>query len=166
MAGRQGSAPGERRGGRKAGTPNKKTIIAMEEQRLAEIAKTAERERVAKERAHIPLGKDVLEDYMQAFAGIAAIYQNKLLAEYQQTQTMTAATLNEFERWGSLTATTAKALADFQSPKFKAIMVSVPGDQNRQPEPKTIDGAKVIEINDPVAVARVYTNMVKSARKR
>lgn len=136
----------------------------MEERRLAEEAKRAEREKAAQEKAHIPLGKDMLEDYMVAFAGIAAIYQNKLLAEYQATETMNTATLNEFERWGSLTASTAKSLADFQSPKFKAIaMMTAPADNNN--DGKMIDG-KVTRINDAVGAQRVYVNIVKRITKR
>lgn len=159
MAGR-GSAPGERRGGRVKGKANRVTEERLERERIARQAQT---EVDKAYHAKVKLGKDVLEDYMMAFHGIAAHYQNQLANAVAGGKPPAAADLAAFKEWGTLVATTAKNLAEFQSPKFKAIAVMAPPPNPNQAPPKQIDG-KVIPLNDPVAIARVYQNMVRQVR--
>src|SRR5690349_21563499 len=71
-----GSLPGERRGGRKKGTPNKRTSEMLERRRLEEEAARAPDAISSDPRKRIKkLGKDVLEEFMAVFAGMAAAYQ-------------------------------------------------------------------------------------------
>jgi hypothetical protein len=160
----RGSQKGEHRGGRKPGVPNRATVERQERQRLEEKAKQAETVLSVAERAHIKLAKDVLEDYMMAFGTIAAIYQNRVAAKMNAKEEAEPEDLDGFEKWGGLTVTTARALADFQSPKFRAINVHLP-----PPEPvhRPGDDAKVIDIDlhDPNATARVYRNVMKIGRR-
>jgi hypothetical protein len=58
----RGSRPGERRGGRKPGIPNRSTTERLEIARLAEAAATASGRK---------LGKEVLEELMVLFKDIA-----------------------------------------------------------------------------------------------
>lgn len=158
----RGSQKGEHRGGRKPGVPNRATIERQERQRLEEQAKRAEQSLSIAERAHIKLAKDVLEDYMMAFGSIAAVYQNRVAAQMGVRQEPKPDDLAGFEKWGGLTVTTARALADFQSPKFRALAVNIP-----PPEPvrRPGDDAKVIDIHDPNATARVYRNFMKIGKR-
>lgn len=146
---------GERIGGRQKNTPNKRTTEALERERIAEQAKN-EVDKAA--RQHIKLGKDILEDYVKAFAAIAAVYQNRVATKFAAGGEPTQAELDAFEKWGSLVAQHAKALADFQSPKFKAIAVVAPPPSPERPAPSA---SNVREINDQHAMARVYQQMIQ-----
>lgn len=155
---------GYKTGGKQKGTLNKATRERLEQEHIArqaqdEVNKAAERK--------IKLGKDVLQDYMAAFHNVAASYQNRIavLLQAQQARALTppeAAELRtamaEFKEWGTLTAETARKLADFQSPKFKAIAVMAPPPNLPPPIPT---GKNVIPLNDPVAAQRVYQNMLR-----
>lgn len=135
---------GQRPAGRNKGTPNKATT------ERAEIARLQNEEA---RRAGKKLGKELLEDFAHLFAGIAASHQPWPAAMGKNPHE------NEerFLTYARLTVEAAKALAEYQSPKFRAIMVHAP---DPGPQPKTIDG-NVTAINDPVAMARVYQQMVK-----
>jgi hypothetical protein len=160
-------AKGYKTGGKQKGTMNKATRERLESERIArqaqeEVNKAADRK--------IKLGKDVLEDYMGAFHNVAAAYQNRIavLLEKQRATSLTPdertelrASLAEFKEWGSLTAETARKLADFQSPKFKAIAVMAPPPSL----PKPVAGKNVIPLNDPVAAMRVYQNMLRVGKQ-
>lgn len=136
---------GMRPAGRQAGTPNKTTT------ERAELARLQNEE---SRRKGIKLGKDVLEEFMMLFGSIAALYQ-----PLPPGADLTGRTPNEdkFLTYARLTVETAKALAEYQSPKFRAIMMTAAAPE--QP-PRTIDG-NVTKINDPIAMARVYAQMVK-----
>ena len=95
---------------------------------------------------------------MKTFAGMAAYYQP--VPENVAVPPGRKPDESKFLRYAELTVTTAKALADFQSPKFKAIQVMAPP---ANPLPPAKDG-KVIAIDDPVAMARVYQNMIKTVK--
>ncbi len=139
---------GTRPGGRRGNTPNKRTTEAIERARLdVENARGAGKK----------LGKEVLEEFMHLFAGMAAQYQplpaNVVIPGREPNE-------DKFLTYAKLAVQTAKDLADFQSPKFRAIMVSAPTDQPG----KTInpDGSNVTQLpSDAAALARVYTNMVR-----
>lgn len=145
MAGR-GAAPGERRGGRAKGTPNKATT---------ERALIAEAEVIKHEVNGKKLAKDVLEDFMFLFAGMAAAYQP--LPPGSPVPLGREPNEGKFEKWATLAVKTAADLAKFQSPTFKAVAVSM-----AQPLPKsggkTIEG-KVIKL-DQISISKVYRQIV------
>lgn len=139
---------GMRPGGRKKGGLNKRTIEKVEEARIA-----VENSRGAGKK----LAKEVLEDFMHLFAGMAASYQplppGIVDARRQPDE-------EKFQIYAKLAVDTAKALADFQSPKFRAIMVTAPTGDPEKPM-VTRDG-NLLTIDDPIAAARVYARIMKA----
>ena len=118
----RGAKPGERRGGRVAGTLNKATIQkALIAERTAADARTQGRK----------LAKDVLDDLMQIFMGVAAAYQFVPPGAMDKNGNPIPPRGNgaEFEKWARLTVETAKALANYQSPTFRAIVVAPPPEE-------------------------------------
>lgn len=108
------------------------------------------------------LGKDVLEDYVGAFHQIAASYQNRIATAIGSGTAPVAADLAAFREWGGLVVKTAEALAGFQSPKFKAIAVSLAPTPD---SPRVINGeTNVVPIGDANAMARIYQRLVKGAQ--
>lgn len=136
---------GMRPGGRQKNTPNKATT------ERAELARLQNEE---SRRRGIKLGKEVLEEFMLLFAGMAASHQPLPRGVVRPGHVERE---EKFLTYARLTVETAKALAEYQSPKFRAIMVTAPPPE---PPARTIDG-NVTAINDPVALARVYQQMVK-----
>jgi hypothetical protein len=112
-----GAKPGERRGGRQRGTPNKTTI---ERQRVtAEIAaRTVADARVAGKK----LAKEVLEEFMFLFADMAAYYKPALPTAPPNEN----ANEGKFGEYARLTVDAAHKLAPYQSPTFRAIVVAPP----------------------------------------
>lgn len=148
-------AKGHRTGGRQKGTMNKSTRERLEAERVAQQAQLE----VNKARqAHTKLGKDVLEEFMKTFAGMAAYYQP--VPEGVAVPVGRKPDEGKFLTYAKLTTETAAALANFQSPRFKAIQIMTPPPN---PVPVVRDG-NVVTIDDPVALARVYGNMVKQVR--
>jgi len=115
---RGGSKPGERRGGRQKGTPNKVT---------AEQALSAERVLAKAKVSGRRLGKEVLDYYMHVFAEIADSERAAALTEKPEN-----AREHEprFERFAKYAIDCAQKLAPFQSPTFRAIQIAPP--QNEQ----------------------------------
>lgn len=157
MAGR-GSAPGERRGGKQKGTPNRATTERLEQERIARQAQAEVNKAYA---SKVKLGKEVLEDYMMAFHAVAATYQNKIAASLQRQAEPGKEDLASFKEWGGMVVETARRLAEFQSPKFKAIAVVAPPPNAHAPKP--IEG-NVVPLNDPIAISRVYSNLIRAVR--
>jgi hypothetical protein len=122
MAGRGGYRPGA---GRKKGQPNKATL---EKALIAENVVTEARATGKK------LAKEVLDDFMGIFAGMAAYYQ-PLPAGTVALPGRRRRRPNEakFENYAKLAVQCAKDLARYQSPTYQAIMVAPAPDQN-QPE--------------------------------
>jgi len=145
--------------GRSKGTPNKRTTEAMERARLDIENATTAGTNTAIGELRKKLGKDVLEEWMMRFGALANRYEpiGKRVKGRKPDEA-------KFLRYAELTVTTAKALADFQSPKFRAIMVAASPDQ--QPGMRDITPAadNVLQIKDPIATARVYQRMVKQVR--
>lgn len=139
---------GMRPGGRKAGTPNRRTTEAAEAARV-QVQQSVQR--------GLKLGKDMLEDYMMAFHNLAVMYQP--LPDGVPIPPGHQPDPEKFKDWGMLVVQTAKALADFQSPKFRAIQVMAPPPE-QLPRP---DG-NVVTIDDPIAMARVYQRTMKQVR--
>lgn len=156
MARKTHKANGEEwNGGRKAGRMNKRTVEKIEEARLA-----VEESRGRK----LKLGKEVLEEFMHLFAGMAATHQP--LPEGMPVPRGRNPNEEKFLAYAKLTVDAAKALADFQSPKFKAIaVVATPGNNPDLGQPLTkgqIDN--VVTLNDPAALARVYQQRIKQIK--
>lgn len=114
---RGGSKPGERRGGRRKGTPNRKTV---------------ERQLITERMLQHPpagiesgkLGREVLAQYMCTF--------DELAEQYRKTDEF------KFRQYAELAVACAKALAPYQSPTYRAIVVSSPRQEG--------DGAPVLEL--------------------
>lgn len=159
----RGSKPGERRGGRAKGVPNKKTREQRELQRIA-----AEQARDEVRKSHKPgkkLGKDLIEDYMMAFHGMAAMHQNNIASALQGGGSPAKADLDGFKEWGSMVVDAARRLAPFQSPTFKAIaVVAPPPGTNVTPNGELPPGTEVHHIRDPQVIARVYAEIVRTVR--
>jgi hypothetical protein len=158
MAGK-GSAPGERRGGRHKGVPNRKNQEALERARIADQVKEAEvAERQVARIGPRKLAKDVLEDFMHLFAGMAAVTQP--LPQGAPVPPGRQPDERAFEKWARLAVDTAAKLADFQSPRFRAVMTSPAPAATERPQTE----AKVISIDDPDALARVYERRIQAIR--
>lgn len=113
MAGK-GAPKGHRYGGRVKGTPNKATI------ERALIAK-----RIMEEQGTKPgrkLAREVLDDFMHLFMGMAAIHQplpqGVAAGPGQQPDE------GKFLTFAGLAMTAAEKLAPYQSPRLKAVMIS------------------------------------------
>lgn len=146
-----GAKPGERRGGRAKGVKNKgeiqKAILA---ERAIANAKASGRK----------LAVEHMQDYIGVLAGMAAYYQPTFPGMSQQNPHGDPA---EFERWFGPFLDLAKALANYESPKMRDVMITaVP--LREAPVAPTIDG-NVISINDPVALSRVYRRMIQAPKK-
>src|SRR5690349_15551098 len=104
----RGSRPGERRGGRTKGTPNRATV-----ERAAIAARIADEANMRGQK----LGKELLAKYAGLFDEMA---DDRRLA----------GDVAGFERWARLCCATAKDLAPYQSPTFRAVMVAPQPEKN------------------------------------
>jgi hypothetical protein len=104
---RGGSAPGERRGGRRKGVPNKASL-----KREVEIA-------VRSRAAGQKLGKEVMAEAMMHFRALAAKYQ---VGTEQPDET-------KFERYLKLAAAIAADLSPYESPKLQSTIIAGDKDQ-------------------------------------
>jgi hypothetical protein len=126
----RGSNPGERRGGRPKGGKNKATL---------ERAVIAERIMNETQMTGRKLGKEVIEEFMNMFGGIAAAFQPQPAAQGQpltpQDMKRWGASADEplFEKYAKLALKAANDLADFQSPKFAPVHAPAQPPENRKP---------------------------------
>lgn len=148
-------AKGHKTGGRQRGTANKRTLEAVERER---VARQAQQEVDKARQANTKLGKDVLEEFMKTFAGMAAYHQP--VPEGVAAPPGRKPDEAKFLTYAKLTVETARDLANFQSPRFRAIQLMTPPANPLLPAK---DG-NVVTIDDPTAIARVYQNMVKQVR--
>src|SRR5262245_53963972 len=97
-------------GGRKRGTPNKKTLsrIAEAEQVVASGKKGGRK-----------LAVDVLGDYMALFSALASTSRDDEA---------------KFEKYALLAVEVAAQLASYQTPKLKAVFIPDPGQQRSNGE--------------------------------
>lgn len=101
--------------GRKKGSLNKATVEQIE---------IAERNlRQAKESGR-KLAKEVLEEFMHVFAGMAAAHQP--LPPGAVAQSGYTPDVEKFEAYSARAIECAKALAPYQSPTFRAVITSPP----------------------------------------
>jgi len=152
-----------KQGNTRKGVPNRRTFEAVEKARIeAENAAAGHSGSGRAEAMKKKLGKDVLEEFMHLFAGMAAAHQP--LPDGMAVPPGRKPDEVKFLVYAKLTVDTAKALADFQSPKFKAIMVSAAPDQQPNQPMRTVGGDNVVPLNDPIAMARVYQRLVKGSQ--
>lgn len=151
-------AKGRKTGGKQRGTPNKATRERLEQER---VAKQAQQEVDKARAANTKLGKDILEEFMKNFAGMAAYYQP--LPDGTPVPAGRKPDEKRFLTYAKLTVETAAQLAQFQSPRFKAIAIMTPPPTPIEASrPK---GSNVVTIeNDPQKLARIYAQMVKQVR--
>jgi hypothetical protein len=102
----RGAKPGERRGGRSQGTPNRSTV---ERTRRAELDVAEARARGEK------LGKEVLRNYMITFHERAEHYRTPPHADEAK-----------FEKYARLAVDCARWLAPYESPTFRSIAIAPP----------------------------------------
>jgi hypothetical protein len=150
---------GTRFGGRAKGTMNKATRERLEAERIAEQARKEVDDAYNRNKK---LGKDMLEQYMMAFHGIAAIHQNNIAQAVSAGQEIAPADLAGFKEWGKLVVDTADKLADYQSPRFKAIAVVAPPPSANGTELKRGDD-NIYRLDDPVMISKVYANLIRKA---
>jgi hypothetical protein len=144
MAQRGGLRPNA---GRKLGSLSKSTI---------ERAKRAEFEMSAARESGKKLAKDVLEEFMFLFAGIAATAQP--IPAGMAVPAGKKPNPRTFEKYARLAVETAAALARYQSPTFKAVLTAEAPQP--APDPKMIEG-KVLELpTDAMSGSRLYQRMV------
>lgn len=106
------------------------------------------------------LAKDVLEEFMFLFGGMAAYYQP--LPPGQPIPVDRKPDEAAFERWARLTVETAHKLAPFQSPTFKAVLVQSGPPLGHGDKAKQLEG-KVVKL-DQVSITRVYREIVTGGR--
>ena len=169
MSQRGGSRPGS---GRPKGVPNKATIeriarAKITEQIAAEIGAPGSATAVAMHKAMEGrrLAKDELEEVVPIIKGVVAHYQRQSMVLDPKTgKPAIRGDLSDFKEWLRLFVDTCFKLADFQSSKFRAVIVSAPSQQ--QTDPRQIDGNVVLLDRDPVGAGRVYAIAVKGGMKR
>lgn len=143
---RGGSSPGQRRGGRRKGSLNKATV---------EKALIAEQVIARAEMTGTKLAKEVLGDFMTIFADMAAKHQP--IDEGQPIPPGREPNIDLFERWARLAVETAKALAPFQSPTFRAVAVAAPIPQQAQPR-----ATPYVISDDPNEAMRTYVRIMRA----
>ena len=166
-------AAGKKTGGRQKGSLNKTTLERLErarviEQVAAEVGGlgTVKATAVALHKAMEGhrLAKDELVEVIPVIKDIVAHYQRKSTAISKKTGLLVVkGDPSDFKEWLRLLVDTCFKLADFQSPKFRAIMVSAPGEQESM---KTIDADNVIPLNDAVGASRVYRRIMSAGTRR
>jgi hypothetical protein len=141
-------ARGRKTGGRRRGTPNKAT---------AENALIAARTVADAKAAGKKLAKEVLEDFMLLFAGMAAHFQPAPPGAGPNPH----ADEDNFWKCSEAAIDCAVKLAPYQSPTFKAVAV-VP--QTPVPSPLELECSNITQLDDPVALAQIYRRMVTATR--
>lgn len=121
-----GAKPGERRGGRQKGTPNKAT-------RERQINAAAEIDRARREGRE--LAKDVLERFMKLAEGACAVNRPTAAEDIAKGKAENPdGDWGRFGEWFDRTVYCAKELAKYQSPQIKGVDAPAP-----PPDPKTLE---------------------------
>jgi hypothetical protein len=157
----KGSLPGERRGGRKKGTPNRRTVQKLIEAstQVAEIKKLGQRK-----------ATEVMNELMQTARGMVALYQKRIVTADGKDLKPDALPADVEQFWKAMdcAAIFTRNLAPYQDPMLTRVDVSaslltpgVPLDasDNAGDKAKLVEG-KVITIDDPVALGRAYARAV------
>jgi hypothetical protein len=124
----RGAQPGERRGGRAKGTPNK-TPLQKAEALAVKVAKAEARAavKVAIEPLEHKLAKEVLDWEMQYCVARAAFRRPALADEPPNPNEDEG----DFLKWFALAAELAKTLAPYQSPRLLAHAIKAPATESR-----------------------------------
>jgi hypothetical protein len=122
---RRGAKPGERRGGRQKGAPNKRKV--EREHRMLQAA-------VIDQGGTMPdLAKDVIEQFMQIAVSYAKHYALKERdldhTDAKAEQAKREWKQSKFQDWARLAVGWATDLAPYQSPTFRAISISHQKDE-------------------------------------
>jgi hypothetical protein len=143
---------------------NKATTEAQERTRLAaEIAASMGKPLTNPAPAGAPapmqrvLMKDRLCELAEIAIGAAAFHQPSAPGQRENPN----ANWGEFRAWVELASKIVDKAADFQSPKYRAVLMG-PVPEERPVRPIT-DG-NVIDINDPIAASRVYARIVSASK--
>lgn len=166
----RGAKPGERRGGRAVGKRNKATEAALARQQVAEqvaeqlsIPGSAAALAIKRIMAPHKLAKEELEETLPVIKGVLGFLESQAfkVPEGGGSAELVPEKLDTLREWLKLFVDAAHKLADFQSPKFKAIMVQaaplpIPGDNAR-----TVGSSNVVNMADQTAVARVYREIMQ-----
>ena len=156
----RGSAPGEHRGGRKPGTRNRETL-----ERLAEAEADVRRAKADGRQ----LAKDVLEEFMLMFKDMAERHAPSGRAQGAKPDEI------RFEKYARLAIQCAQTLAPYQSPTFKAIMVTPPPEKDEPVRAITLrifdhDGREISNRDDkeidPIEAMRTYRKIVAASSAR
>ncbi|WP_338827163.1 hypothetical protein [Bradyrhizobium sp. 27S5] len=145
----RGARPGERRGGRAKGTLNKATVErALVAERVVNDAAMNGRK----------LAKEVLQEFVELFTGLAAAHQPSGTSAGELSLWRTDGREPYFEKYAKLAVVTAKDLAQYQSPRLAAVQVVAPApnagpvrrrfsisifDHSGCPLPKAIEATKL-----------------------
>lgn len=156
-AGWGGVRPGS---GRRKGTKNKAVIereaaakmaerVALERERLK--AEDAAREMIIVKTAGRKLAKEVGEDFLTLFAGLAAVYQP--LPDLKEGEAPPEGRMPDelkFNRYAKLAMEMVKALLPYQSPALSAVMIAPPpsepteGERRRRFTLTVFEGGKAL----------------------
>ena len=135
-------------GGRQKNSRNKKTLERQILQTIEDEVKEGRPARL--------MAKEVLDQFMNYFAGLASYYQPGTAAQPNSNADET-----KFEKYAGLAKGFADSLVGYQSPKYKAVLMALHPEAN--PDKKAGDDAKIIDLKDANAAMRVYRNIVKAA---
>ena len=104
-------------------------------------------------------GKHVLEECMTAAMGMAAQWQRAMIEAGADIAKQSAAEAR-FETWLQMAGTFARALAPFQDPTLKAILMpGIPSEGPRIAPSDDKKNGKVID--DPAALTRLYQQKMR-----
>jgi hypothetical protein len=146
----RGSNPGERRGGRKKGTPNKK-LTPRDVHTLARAR--AIQEELEDHRP--PPGTELSKEILGKFAHNCAAVAVKLMPVFKETGEPVFRFPGHKELWFQmmqLTREYARDAASYQSPTFRAVMVTPPPPDRPQGDDAVVINLKIFE-NTGTAVA-------------
>jgi hypothetical protein len=156
-----GSKKGERRGGRQKGSLNRATIERLEQAKIIQQIEdqacqlgASDTQVGALTTSKRKLAREELEDLLPIIKGGVAHFQPTVAPENK------AADWPTFKGWLQFYADTLLRLAEFQSPRFKAIAVAMGTTPTAPPQP----GDGVISLDDPVALQRIYERRIRAVR--
>jgi hypothetical protein len=165
----RGARPGERRGGRIKGVPNKATIAALNKRKIIDqIAKqTGTSSAVAtavlsKAAGYRKLAVEELEEVLPIIKSVVAYHQVKVMRAGPTGALEITGALDDFKEWLRLFIETCAKLAPYQSPTFKAIAVMEPQSSGKPPIPDTYG---IERLDDPVAASRAYQQLMQAPRQ-
>ena len=165
----RGARPGERRGGRIKGVPNKATIAALNERKIIDqIAKQTGTSSsvtaavLSKAAGYRKLAVEELEDVLPIIKSLVAYHQIKVMRAGPTGALQITGELDDFKEWLRLFIETCAKLAPYQSPTFKAIAVVEPQLPGKPPIPNAYD---IERLDDPVAASRVYQQLMQAPRQ-